>query len=271
MIDTAANFGGGSIPEYYDTILGPAQLERMAADLARRLPQRPPGDVLETACGTGIVTAQLRRRLDPGLRLVATDLAASMLDYARNKLRDAAGIEWREADAAKLPFPDASFGAVVCSLGIMFVPDKGRAFAEARRVLREGGSFIFNCWDSLEHNAHPRASNEVLTALFPGDPEMDFAKGPYGFNDLALIRRLLAENRFRETRIEKTETSVDCPSAQRFATGVLKGTPRSLLIQSRGVSLDEVIDKLAAAFARIGGAAPFRCRGQAIIVEARAL
>ena len=47
MVDTARNFGAGSIPEYYDSIMGPAQFERFAADLVRRLSTRPPGDVLE--------------------------------------------------------------------------------------------------------------------------------------------------------------------------------------------------------------------------------
>ena len=55
MVDTARDFSG-SIPEYYDSILGPAQLNALAADLVKRMPVRPKGDVLELACGTGIVT-----------------------------------------------------------------------------------------------------------------------------------------------------------------------------------------------------------------------
>src|SRR5258708_18622650 len=93
--------------------MGPAQFEAFGADLVRRLPTQPPGDVLEIACGTGIVTRRLRERLDPAVRLVATDLSRAMLDYARAKLAKFPGIEWREADGAALPFADAAFGAVV--------------------------------------------------------------------------------------------------------------------------------------------------------------
>jgi ubiquinone/menaquinone biosynthesis C-methylase UbiE len=130
VTDVAADFTG-SMPEYYDRIMGPAQFDAFAADLVGRLSTRPPGDVLEIACGTGIVTRRLRERLDSRLRLVASDLSRSMLDYARQKLGGMRGIEWREADAAALPFKDASFGAVVCAFGVMFVPDKKAVFREA--------------------------------------------------------------------------------------------------------------------------------------------
>ena len=107
MVDVKASFTG-SIPEYYDSCLGPAWFDAFAVDLAQRLPVKPPGDVLEIACGTGLVTRRVRERLDPAVRLVATDLSKAMLDYARGKLSGRQGIEWREADALNLPFADAS-------------------------------------------------------------------------------------------------------------------------------------------------------------------
>ena len=53
-------------------------------------------------------------------------------------------VEWRQADALQLPFPDGMFDAVVCQFGVMFFPKKSKVFSEARRVLRSGGVFIFN-------------------------------------------------------------------------------------------------------------------------------
>jgi SAM-dependent methyltransferase len=133
---------GGTMPEYYDRILVPAQFGPLADDLARRLPRKPVGDVLEIACGTGAVSRRLRERLDPSVRLHATDLSAAMLAYARAEVPGA--IEWSVADAAALPFPDAACGVVVCAFGIMFVPDKLKAFREMRRVLQPGGSLLLN-------------------------------------------------------------------------------------------------------------------------------
>src|SRR5438309_5673158 len=130
MVDASVSFSG-SVPEYYDRCLGPAWFDAFAVDLAQRLSAKPPGDVLEIACGTGLLTRWIRERLDPTVRLVATDLSKAMLDYARRKLRNSKGIEWREADAGNLPFADCEFGAVICAFGVMFVPDKTAAFREA--------------------------------------------------------------------------------------------------------------------------------------------
>jgi len=268
MVDVRASFTG-SIPEYYDSCLGPAWFDAFAADLAQRLPARPPGDVLEIAFGTGLLTRHVRERLDPGLRLVATDLSKAMLDYARGKLSGLGGIEWREADAVQLPFVDGEFGAVVCAFGVMFVPDRQAAFREARRVLREGGIFLFNVWDRIEENPHAAAGAEVIETLFPGDEEMRF-RIPFEMHDPALLRGLLAEAHFREVRIEKKRLQIGGVSARTVATGMIRGTPRSLLIEKRGVPLDDVVDKATAALAKIGGADPYCAPAQAVIVEARA-
>jgi SAM-dependent methyltransferase len=266
MVDVSPPFSG-SIPEYYDTCLGPAWFDALAIDLAQRLPVKPPGDVLEIACGTGRVTRRLRERLDPTVRLVATDLSKAMLDYAREKLGEK-GIEWREADAVKLPFGDGEFGAVVCAFGIMFVPDKKAAFSEARRVLKDGGILLFNVWDSIEENPHAAVSAEVVEGFFPGDEEMRF-RIPYEMHDPALLQRLLAEAHFAEVQIEKKRLQLDRVSARTIATGQIRGTPRSLLIEKRGVSLDEAVEKVAAALAKIGGADPYRGPAQAVIASAR--
>src|SRR5215472_877027 len=210
MIDTSRDFSG-SMPEYYDSILGPAQLNSLAADLVKRMPVRPKGDVLELACGTGIVTQRLRERIDPNFRLVATDLSDAMLAYARTKVKGK--IDWRVADAAALPFKDATFGAVVCAFGVMFVPDKQKFFGEARRVLAEGGTLLFNSWDRLELNPHAKVSSDVMQALFPGATEMDFSRIPTSFNDEAAIRSLLEGARFRNVEIAKVKGQIDCPSA----------------------------------------------------------
>ena len=268
MADVRASFTG-SIPEYYDSCLGPAWFEAFAADLAQRIPARPPGDVLEIACGTGLVTRRMRERLDPAFRLVATDLSKAMLDYARRKLNDRKGIEWREADAVDLPFGDDEFGAAVCAFGVMFVPDKRAAFREARRVLKQGGIFLFNVWDRIEENPHAAANAEVIEGLFPGDEEMRF-RMPFEMHDPALLRQLLAEARFQEVQIEKKRHQVDRVSARDVAIGQIRGTPRSLMIEKRGVSLDEVIEKATAALGKIGGADPYRAPAQAVVVEARA-
>jgi SAM-dependent methyltransferase len=255
-------------PQYYNDCAGPAYFSPFAVDLATRLPERPPGDVLEIACGTGLVTRGLRQRLSPASKLVATDLNKTMLDYARSKLADLKDIEWQEADALKLPFADKRFGAVVCGFGIMFVPDRQAALIEARRVLADGGLLIFNVWDRIEANAHALANAEAVEAMFPNDPEMRF-RIPYDMCDPVLLRGLLAGARFRETRIETKRLPI-AGDARSIAIGQIRGTPRSALIEKRGVSLDLVINKVTEALTK-AGADPYSGHAQAVVVEAVAV
>jgi len=260
-METMANFGG-SIPDYYDAIMGPAQFEAYGAELASRLAAQ--GDVLEIACGTGRVTRHLRQRLDKGAKLVASDISSAMLEIARKRVE---GVELHEADAGKLPFKDASFAAVVCAFGVMFFPDKPAAFREARRVLRKGGTFLFNVWDGLESNPHGRCTAELMESL---DPSLKGGAMPYLFNDRVRIEKLLADASFEKPQFQVVRIACSCPSARDFATGQIRGTPRGQLLAQKGVDVDRIIDKVAAGLAKIGGEKPFRYTAQALVIEARA-
>ncbi len=207
MASASATFSG---PEYYDRLLGPIYFDPFAAELVRRLPPRPPGDVLEVACGTGLVTKRLRERLDPTLRLTATDLSTTMLDYAKAQLGRHDGIEWRDADALKLPFPDGAFGAVVCGFGIMFVADRQAMLQEARRVLVDGGMLLFSVWDRVEENPHALASATVVEGMFPGDAGMRF-RVPY---------EILGATRYNPPPHGSRTPQRDCLEARRSAPAI---------------------------------------------------
>ncbi|MGH8583795.1 MAG: class I SAM-dependent methyltransferase [Gammaproteobacteria bacterium] len=224
--------------------------------------------VLEIACGTGILTQQLRAFLSPAVRLVATDLNEPMIDYARSKLTGVEPIDWRPADAAALPFPPASFAAVACQFGLMFVPDKQAALREARRVLAEGGLLAFNVWDSFEHNPFGRIAHETIGGFFPADPP-NFYQVPFGFHDPDILRSLLDTNGFGQVELEWVTLEARSPSAKSFAVGLVKGNPVSIAIQERGVPLDPIVEAVATALTRVGGDA-FRSTMRALVVTARA-
>ena len=254
---------GGSVPEFYDAFLGTAYFGPQAKALAERLPAAPAGDVLELACGTGRATRHLRRRLDRSRRLVATDLNAPMLAYARSKLGDE-GIEWREADMGRLPFEDETFGAVACALGFMFAPDKAAAFRESRRVLRQAAPLLFSVWDGLEANPTPRAVSRVLEALHP---ELRF-RTPYEMNDPDALRKWLADSGFRDVAIEPYDFLVEGIGARDLALGHVRGTPRSALVTQKGFDLDVVVERVAQELAACGGD-PYRAPARVFIVQAR--
>ena len=113
----------GSIPALYDRYLGPLIFAPYTADLAARVAAGPAERVLETACGTGILTRALAAVLPGAAKIIATDLNQPMLDFAAAQ-PGAERVEWRQADALALPFPDRSFDVVACQFGAMFFPDK---------------------------------------------------------------------------------------------------------------------------------------------------
>ena len=168
MSETDRTFAG-SIPATYDRYLGPLIFAPYAVDLAERLSDLSAESVLETAAGTGIVTRALARSLAKTVAIVATDLNQPMLDFAAAQ-SGAETVTWRHADALSLPFPDASFDAVVCQFGVMFFPDKRAACGEALRVLKRGGRFLFNVWDRIEENEFPHIVTQALAGVFPHDP-----------------------------------------------------------------------------------------------------
>src|SRR5215831_16050178 len=238
MVDVNARFQG-SIPEHYDRHLGPVIFEPYAAELARRVCSECPAALLEIACGTGILTAQLRAGLPSGVSLVATDLNEPMIDHARSRVKDADRIEWRTADAAALPFPDSEFAGVVCQFGLMFVPDKDAAFREARRVLVDRGLFAFNVWDGFANNSFGRIAHEVIGSFFRTDPPM-FYRVPFGFNEPAVLRRLLGANGFVDVSLEHVALEARSASARSFALGLVRGNPVITPIVERGLDADVI-------------------------------
>jgi SAM-dependent methyltransferase len=176
----------GAIPQIYESHLVPLIFEPYAADLAMRLAARRPRRVLELAAGTGAVTRALAAALPASVPLVATDLNSAMLEQARVR-GTPRPVEWRQADAMQLPFPDAAFDAVVCQFGLMFFPDKARAHAEVRRVLSPGGVYLFNVWDHIGENEFADVTSQALATLFPQNSPRFMARTPHGYFDRAVI------------------------------------------------------------------------------------
>jgi SAM-dependent methyltransferase len=260
----------GSIPKLYETYLVPLIFEPYAVDLAKRLASRSPARVLEIAAGTGVVTRHLASVLPEGVSIVATDLNQAMLDQA-SAVGTRRPVEWRQADAMRLPFGDAAFDAVVCQFGAMFFPEKATAFAEARRVLRPGGVFIFNVWDRIEENEFADTVTTALASVFPKDPPRFMARIPHGYSDRATIERDLAGAGFAAPpRIDTIAARSQAASPRIPAIAYCQGTPLRSEIEARDAArLGEATDVAASAIAkRFGqGAVDGKIQAHVVTVE----
>jgi ubiquinone/menaquinone biosynthesis C-methylase UbiE len=119
-------------------------LQIVGENLCEALDLRAGSKVLDVAAGNGNVTlAAARRWCD----VTSTDYVPALLDRGRERATaDHLTVEFREADAEALPFPDNSFDVVVSTFGVMFTPDQDKAAAELLRVCRSGGKIGMANW-----------------------------------------------------------------------------------------------------------------------------
>jgi SAM-dependent methyltransferase len=191
-----------------------------------------------------------------------------MLDLAA-EVGTARPVEWRQADAMQLPFEDGSFDAVLCQFGAMFFPDKVCAMREARRVLRPGGRYCFNVWDSLALSPIANVVQETLGAMYPANPPTFLGDTPHSWFDLADIERVVREGGFARCEVEPLTLPCVAPTAEQAARAYVEGTPLFGALAERGVSdfgpVRRAVEKeLAARF----GARPCSSTMRAIVVTA---
>jgi ubiquinone/menaquinone biosynthesis C-methylase UbiE len=259
----------GSIPKFYDTLMVPLIFDAYAANMAELVAAMSPRAVLETAAGSGAVTRALASRLGADARYVVTDLNQSMLDYAAARQGFDGRIEWRQADALALPYEDASFDVVCCQFGAMFFPNRIAGYAEAHRVLRPGGRFVFSVWDRIEENAFADDVTNAVATVFPHDPPRFLARTPHGYHDVALIREELRRAGFADISIETRADVSRSPSPRHAAIAYCQGTPLRNEIEVRDAGLLQLAtDRATQAIASRHGEGPVAGKIQAHVIVA---
>lgn len=258
----------GSVPQVYERYMVPLIFNHYALDLAQRVARRKPSRLLEIAAGTGVVTRALVAALPSDVSIVATDLNQPMLDHAA-AVGTPRPVAWQQADAMQLPFAEQSFDAVVCQFGVMFFPDKVHAYSEVMRVLRPGGSFLFNAWDHIDHNELADCVTRALEALIPDDPPRFLAKLPHGYWDVAAITADLTRagiTRPAEVTTLAARSRADSPRTAAIA--YCQGTPLRGMLEARGPTcLAEATDAATQAIAARFGNGVVDAKMQAHIIS----
>jgi ubiquinone/menaquinone biosynthesis C-methylase UbiE len=160
---------------------------------------RPGEHVLDVACGTGIMTRALAAAVGPGGRVVGLDAGAHMLALARareERRDDAVPIEWRDGDAARLPFAAETFDLVCCQFGLMLFPDQPPALREMRRVLKPGGRLALVTWGAIERCPGQAVMKATWTRHFGAEKAAIFG-AQHALSDPDRVRALLRDAGFR--------------------------------------------------------------------------
>jgi len=198
-----------------DTLLGMADL-------------RPGQTVLETACGTGMVT--IRAASATGLKgsVHASDISGQMIEKVRRNCEDAGleNVTFQRADAEALDVPDDSFDVALCALGLMYVPNPRRAIAEMARCVRPGGKVVATVWGERRlcgwADIFPIIDARVASDVCP----MFFASGAPGALKLDFDAAGLFD--VRETR--QTE-QLDFASGADLTRAIMLGGPVAMAVK----------------------------------------
>ena len=207
--------------EAYEAKLVPALFAEWAPCLVDFAGIRPGQAVLDVACGTGIVARTVADQLGGAGRVVGLDLNPAMLAVARRVCPD---IEWREGDAAAMPFPDGSFDVVVCQMALMFFRDRAGALRDMRRVVSAGGTVALVVPAHLA--AQPAYAPFVEMAARHAGPEAVSLLGAYfSCGDLGLLTSLLESAGLAVAGTRTRLGHVKCASVDEFVAAEVESSP----------------------------------------------
>jgi len=218
-----------SAPELYERYMVPGIARLWAADLVQRVAPKPGERVLDVACGTGIVARFAAAAMGTG-HVTGLDINKGMLAVARSRSAGSGlNIEWHEASALDLPFPDSSFDLILCQLGLQFFPDQPRALREMIRVLVPKGRLALSVFTAIERTPVTNALADALDR-YVGPTASAIKRSEHSLSDPVHLHELAAGAGFREVMIEQVTQIIRFDSAQQYVHFQLSATPLASLV-----------------------------------------
>lgn len=212
---------GSKPPQNYERFFVPTIGEPVAKDLVRKADFQPGERVLDVACGTGIVARMALQKVGDDGSVTGLDINPGMIAVARSITEDMP-IEWHEASAEDMPFPDESFDVVTCQMGLQFMENKTAALKEIYRVLVTGGRLLLNVpgpagepfeifAESMGKNISPEAKG--------------FVNHVFVLNDTDEIQQLISDAGFRDVDVQANKKMLSLPAPKAFLWQYVQSTP----------------------------------------------
>jgi ubiquinone/menaquinone biosynthesis C-methylase UbiE len=213
---------GAITAENYQRFFVPSIAAPLAKVLLDMAQLRPGERVLDVACGTGAVTRLAADRVGASGWVAGLDVNPAMLAVASSQALLGKTIDWREANAQAMPFPDHGFDAVLCQMGLQFFPDKPRALREMRRVLDQGGRAFVSV-----PGPTPAAFAIMADALARhfGPEVAAFVDGVFSMHDGDELAALLRAAGFLKVDIQSKVSTLRLPPPAEFLWQYIYSTP----------------------------------------------
>ena len=210
--------------------------------------------VLDIASGTGEPSLPAAEAVGPAGFVLATDMAPEMLAVAREKAeaRGLKNMEFRFVDGEEIDVPPASFDAVTCRWGLMFMPEPVRCLRNAYAALKPGGRIAVSVWGPPERNPFFTVPMIVLRKYVDVPAPDPNAPGVFAFADRAKLQFVMEQAGFRDVRVEEMNvTMADFENGNEYweYTREMTGPMRSLFEQLPPDKQEAVGREVAAAAA----------------------
>jgi SAM-dependent methyltransferase len=221
--------------EVYESCFVPAIFGGWASPVADAAGIRTGDRVLDVGCGTGVLAREALRRVGREGQVVGLDLNEGMLAVAA---RTEPRIEWRQGDAASLPFQDSNFGVVVSQFALMYFPERATALREMWRTLAPGGRLAIAAWAPLGHARGYQILVDIATRLCGGEAA-DVLAAPFVLGDRAVLAKLFVDGGIPGVNVTLHEGSIRFPSIKEFIRIEVKGSPLADMVS------DDAMETLA--------------------------
>lgn len=203
----------------YEQCFVPALFHEWAPRVVTAARLEPGQRVLDVACGTGVLAREAASRVGGADLVAGLDANSGMVTVAS---RLEPRVRWRTGIAEALPFPDASFDAVLSQFGLMFFSDRTRALQEMLRVLAPGGRLAVAVWDSVVNIPAYAAEVELLQRV-AGASAADAVRAPFVLGDPKGLAALFAGAGVANIDIRTEVGTARFPSLRAMVEADLRG------------------------------------------------
>jgi ubiquinone/menaquinone biosynthesis C-methylase UbiE len=222
----------GNSPAAYEKYLVPGFFKPWAEELVSLASPSKGSDILDVACGTGIVARTVLSTMKDSVRVIGLDLNGEMLSLAAELSEDSGfEIEWKQGDANDLPFADERFDLLFCQQGMQFFPNPQQVLKEMHRVLRPEGSVAFNILRSIQFNpAYGILADEL--EKHAGVTAGAMMRSPFPDWDQRVIQQMIKSAGFTDISIQLDIISMRFPSPEEFLWREAASSPLAAEIES---------------------------------------